>query len=161
MSSKAIHIIASRDNDGRLRYALAPTISSKGRAIELNWARQAMYNAMGGPDTTGSFEGTIGLPLAFGTQPMKSERVWNQGCDGMKCPPPTRVKLQSNGGLQPQSVVPRPINRAPARQASSLVTTWVPPHYHKFFCAHDRFRALACSQCKRSAAEGREWLESV
>jgi hypothetical protein len=145
--NRPIHITASKDNDGRLRYAVAPTITAKHREAERGYARLALYNLMG--STTDPLSPP--LPLA----PPRNE------CDCVSCPPPARVRLQGNGGLQPSSVVPRPVLRTPARQASSLCSQWVPPHYHKFFCAHDRFRGLPCPACRRSAGEAREWLEEM
>ena len=148
-TKRLIHIVCENGT-----FRLASPLQRSHREAERDWARLALFSLYGKLNDPLS----PSLPLAFGTKPMKSERVWRQGCDGMKCPPPARVRLESNGGLQPSSVVPRPIVRTPARQASSLCSQWVPPHYHKFFCAHDRFRGLACPACRRSASEAREWL---
>ena len=138
-----IHITSSPDSDGRLRYAASLPKSAKYREAERDYACLAMYELCGKPDDPLSPP----LPLAA------------PHCDGMECPPPARVKIKNNGGLQTRSVAP--LVRTPARQASSLVTQWVPPHYHKFFCAHDRFRGLPCTACKRDSAEAREWIATV
>jgi hypothetical protein len=140
MSNRPIHIVCE---NGTSR--LAPSIKRSHREAERDWARKALFSLCG------KLDDPLSPPL-----PLAPPR-----CDGMRCPPPARVKLQSNGGLQPSSVVPRPIVRTPARQASSLCTSWTPPHYHKLFCAHDRFRGLPCGACRRSTAEGRGWLASI
>ena len=147
MSNRPIHIVCENGT-----YRLAPALQKSHREAERDWARAALFSLYGKLNDPLSPP----LPLSPGIKPMKSERVWNQGCDGLHCPPPARVKIENNGGRQTRSVAP--LVRLPARQASSICVAWVPPHYHKFFCAHDRFRGLPCPQCCRTAAEGREWL---
>ena len=142
-----IHITSSRDSDGRLRYVVAPTVTAKEREAERSYARLAMYQLCGIPNDP------LSPPL-----PLAAPRS-GSACDCVSCPPPARVKIESNGGLQVRSMAP--LVRDPKRQASSLCTQWVPPHYHKFFCAHDRFRGLPCKQCDRSKREAEEWLAAM
>jgi hypothetical protein len=142
--SKPIHIHL---NPASQKYEVSRPAPKRYLDSQRDWARLAMYQLCGIPNDPLSPP----LPLA----------VPRNECDCVHCPPPARVRIENNGGLQPTSVTPRPIVRTPTRQASSLCTSWVPPHYHKFFCAHDRFRGLPCGTCGRSTAEGREWLATV
>src|SRR6266568_7550762 len=131
-----IHIHRSTDGS----FEIIPSKPKEQRIAERSWARLAMYHLMGDPTDPQS----VGIPLA----PLR--------CDGIKCPPVPRMRTESNGGLQNQSVAP--LVRIPARQASSIVRSYVPSHYHKFFCAHDIFRGLPCTSCRRDSEESREWI---
>ena len=136
--SKAIHI---HNDNGTFRIVERRA----DRKSEREWARYAMFALMGELDGPG-------LPLAL------------PHLESTGCPPVPKVKYEKINGIQPggrQNWSVAPIVRAPARQASSINSVWTPPHYHKFFCAHDRFRGLPCMQCGRNTAEGREWLDTV
>jgi hypothetical protein len=135
MSNRPIHIVCENGN-----YRLAPPLARNYREAERDWARCVLFSLYG------RLNDPLSPPL-----PLAAPH-----CDGLHCPPPARVKIENNGGLQTRSVAP--LVRGPKRQASSLCSQWVPPHYHKFFCAHDRFRGLPCPACRRSAGEAREWL---
>lgn len=160
-SGRGIHIHVDKSVDGKTgTYGKTGTFKlvlqvlqgqSRPTTKERDWARSAMFRVMGQPSADGSFNQTVGLPLA----PPRSDDSHNA--------PVTRVTLEKNGGYQPLGVAPlvRPCKGVPARQASSICQGWVPPHYHKMFCAHDRFRGLPCTQCRRTTAEGREWLRCV
>ena len=130
--------------------------ASRYRQTEREWARQALYHAMGEPSADGSFDQTVGLPLARPFEYNRPQSVHTPACKI------DRSAEGRRGGFQPSVNTLRPRASAlPKRQASSLVTTYVPPRYHELFCAHDIFRGFACTSCQRSSREGREWLATV
>ena len=146
--SKPIHIHL---NPASQKYEVSRPTPKRYLDSQRDWARLAMYHACGDPADPLSPP----LPLS----PPQSPNDYDEFGGRRRSQPLPRVRVESNGGLQVRSVAP--LVRTPARQASSLCTSWTPPHYHKFFCAHDRFRGLPCGTCGRSTAEGREWLASI
>lgn len=71
---------------------------------------------------------------------------------------PLRCKRTAGAGHQAVSVDNK---NERSREASSLVTTWVPTGYYKAFCAHDRAYTLPCGMCRRSSIEAKHNLQQL
>ena len=153
MRLRSIHIRKSQIGGGY--EVVAPPTRADLAAVraQREWAEAALYRLMAQPSADGSFDQTIGLPLAA---PRSEDSISH-------CPPVGKVRIDRKvGGLQPSVNTLRPLSDAtPKRQASCIVSTYVPPRYHELFCAHDRFRGMPCTQCRRDRAEAREWLSAV
>ena len=125
----------------------AGALQRNDRETEREWAEDTLYRMMSDAND----------PLARGL-PLARERA-----EASESPRSGKVKIDSkHGGSQPSASTVRPRSDAlPLRPASSLCSVYTPPLYHQLFCAHDRFRGEPCSACRRSAAEGREWIAAL
>lgn len=135
---RSIHL--TRNADGTMMY-VPPRKRSEREALR-SYAQSAMYSILGDINDPDS----LGIPLA----------TPSYGCNGgseagRDAIPPHKCPRTPQGGMQSISVAP--LLRNPKREASSIVSMWTPAHYHKFFCAHDRFRGLPCGQCGRGKKE--------